>query len=110
MRQIISALSVGLLALAASSSPALAGHHSSSGHGTTVNSSKTITTKHDRLIRIERGRERFSVRYWNDGYDCYVYWCQDEDCYFYWCEPDACYYPVSYCPYGHYRFVASARR
>jgi hypothetical protein len=103
MRRIISSLGVAVLALAVSG-PALAGNHSSGGHVMKVYTTKSDRGRDHRVIRFEKGHERFTRRRWNADYGCYVYWCPEEECYCYWCEPDNCYYPVFFCPYGRYSF------
>ena len=47
--------------------------------------------------------------FWNSccyysSYGCNLYYCPDYRCYYYFCVPDDCYYPVTYCPYGCYKW------
>jgi hypothetical protein len=53
-----------------------------------------------------RGRDysRWSSRYFDHRFGCYLYCCPNTESYYYWCAKDDCYYPTDHCPYGTYGF------
>ena len=55
-------------------------------------------------VYFNHGYKFWSSYCWNPTYRCYTYWCPQISCNYYWCVPDRCYYPITYCPYGRFRW------
>jgi hypothetical protein len=74
-------------------------------HVNTSNYHMTHGTKYS-FGYVYKGQDHnhWQYRCWSDSCSCYCYYCPCTLVWYYWCAPDCCYYPVSHCPYGHYKF------
>src|SRR5438105_299283 len=125
MRQVLLSAVIGLVVAGA----ALAGDRGSRGHRDNDrherHDDRDYRRDHDRHERHEydrdyhlhhgtkfehgwfyKGKEHdhWSERCYNERYGCETFYCPCTLCWYYFCVPDCCYYPVSYCPYGKFRF------
>lgn len=81
-------------------------HHGHKGHNHSHHQQYHKNAHHFKHGYYYHGKHHnhWTVRRWDAHRNCWIYWDGYYRQWYYWCHPHQRYYPLTYCPYGRYRF------